>query len=162
MYRKAQLFLIEVIISLSILVILITALFSAVNFTNPTNTVDLHNRGVNAINSLEDSGDIYTYFDQANYSYYTLKEDIFDQTNITKKNVENTIMSNLPLIANFKAFTYRYNNTINTWEQIDVLKFENELPSGNDITVVEYYCPGFNGNFAEFKIQLFIWYEVLV
>lgn len=160
MRRKGQLFVIEVLISLTILIVLVTALFSTINFSPPPSNSQLEEIGDNVIDRLVESGDLFSYFDGANYSYYTLYEDIFDNSNATKKAVSDTIASSIPLIANFKAFTYRYNTTEANWEQVDIMNFETTLPVKNNVVIVEYYTPGFNGQFVEFKFQIHIWYEV--
>ncbi len=165
MRRKGQLFVIEVLISLTILIVLVTALFSTINFSPPPSSSQLEEIGENVLDRLVETGEIFSYFEDANYSYYTLYEDIFDNSNETKKAVSDTITSSIPLIANYKAFTYRYNETVIDleqvgWEQVDIINFETTLPVKNNIVIVEYYTPGFYGQFVEFKFQLHIWYEV--
>ncbi len=160
MNRKGQLFLIEVIIAISVLLILVTTLFSTQNFSPPVQNSNLQESGEQAINSLVENGKLFTYLEGANYSYYQLGDDIWDETNSTKIDTANSIEASLPLIANFKVFTDRYNEVSNTWEQIDVINFAFPLPQGYDISIVEYYTPGFNGVYAQFKIKLFVWYEV--
>ena len=160
MRRKGQLFVIEVLISLTILIVLVTALFSTINFSPPPSSTQLEEIGDNVIDRLVDSGDLFRYFEDASYSYYTLYEDIFDNSNETKVAVSDTITSSIPIIANYKAFTYRYNDTVTEWEQVDIINFETTLPVKNNIVIVEYYTPGFYGQFVEFKFQLHIWYEV--
>ena len=63
MRRKGQLFLIEVIISLTVLIVLITALFATISFSPPISDNNLQIRGENAINSLVETGDLYDYLD---------------------------------------------------------------------------------------------------
>ena len=109
---------------------------------------------------LVDSGDLYDYFAMANYSYYILGLTTFDDLNSTKVLIENTIDSNLPLVANFKTQTWRYNPVLLQWEFIDSINKEVTTPTGTEISVSEFYIPGFNGGFDEFRFVLNIWYEV--
>jgi hypothetical protein len=158
--RRGQLFLIEVIIALSIMIILITALFTLQNFSSPTSNTNLDERGNNIIDSLVDDGLLFEYLEQANYSYYIVGSNIFDPQNTTKIEVYNSILAGIPTIANFKAFTERYSKTDNAWERIDIVNYELDLPTGSDIYTVEYYTPGFNGMYDQYKFTLNLWYEV--
>lgn len=158
--RRGQLFLIEVIIALSIMIILITALFTLQNFSAPTANTNLDQRGNNIIDGLVESGLIFDYFEQANYSYYIIGSNIFDPQNQTKIDVSNTILAGIPTIANFKAFTERYSKTDNAWERIDIVNYELDLPTGSDIYTVEYYTPGFHAVYDQYKFTLNLWFEV--
>ncbi|MHA2250251.1 MAG: hypothetical protein ACXAD7_07810 [Candidatus Kariarchaeaceae archaeon] len=164
-YRRAQLFLIEVIIALTVLIVLVTILFSSQTLSPPQDQTNLDARGSNAINLLVESGELWTYYEFANYSYYTIGNKIFDENNVTKLGISNTIESAIPLIANFKVFVYRYNTTAisgEEWVRIDIINFSADSPTGSDIVIVEHYSPGFNGVFVPFKFQLNLWYEVVV
>lgn len=160
MKQRGQLFLIEVIIALSVLLILVTTLFATQTFTTPVEDTNLQERGEAVLVSMRDSGQLYEYIDGANYSHYTLGVDIWDleDQNVTKIDTKKNIEASLPLIANFRMITKRYTNGI--WDQIDVLNFETALPSGYDISIVEMYIPGYNGIYAQFTIKLYIWFEV--
>ena len=160
MYRRGQLFLIEVIIALSVLVVLIAALFSVQTFSPPLDDTTLRQNGEAAISTMVDNGLMYKYLEDANYSYYTENEYILPPTNDTKIDVTTTIEGMLPSVANFKVYTQRYNTTSSSWDQIDIVHVQESFPSGSDLTIVDYYSPGFNGNFVQFKFQLFLWYEV--
>jgi len=160
--KSGQLFLIEVIVALSVLLVLVSALFSLQTFSPTTSTTNLEERGASAIESLVETGTIFTYFDSANNSFYILDERNLDEGDVSKTSVTETIDTSIPIIAEFKVFTYRYNITISEWELLDTINFEVTTPSSNDISTLEYYSPGFNGVFAEFKFQLILWYEVKV
>lgn len=159
-YRKGQLFLIEMIIAVSVLLVLVTTLFSTQTITSPSDPNTLDGIGDEVIDLLVDSGYLYEYFGMANYSYYTLGQGTFDQLNSTKVLIGDTIASNIPLIANFKVQTWRYNPVLVQWESIDTINNEATTPTGTDISVTEFYIPGFNGGFDEFRFVLNIWYEV--
>lgn len=159
MYRRGQLFLIEVIVGLTVLIILVTTLFSVQTFTPPQSTSLLDTRAEAIIQSLEDSGAIYKYFYSARQNYLQTNSSL-DNTNSNKTLVGDTISSSIPLIGNYKAFTY--SQIGGSWTQIDVVHFDASLPSGTDFTVVEFYCPGIYGSFTPFKFQLYLWYEVNV
>ena len=159
-YHRGQLFLIEIIVALSVLFMLITTLFATQTVTSPPPGNDLTDVGTNIVNSLTSSGKLYQYLTNANYSYYTLLSSIFDETNATKMAIKNAIESAIPIIANFKAYTYRNNTSTGQWELIDIVNYEAYTPSSSQISVVEQYIPGFNGVFDQFRFQLYIWYEV--
>ncbi|MCY3411664.1 MAG: hypothetical protein INQ03_08545 [Candidatus Heimdallarchaeota archaeon] len=167
MRRRGQLFLIEVIISLSVLLILVTTLFSTQTFTQPVDTSDLYTRGENAMTTLIDSGYLESYFYGANWSYYFKLGEITEQPpflyendNITKSRVIDTIESSIPSIANYKAHTERYNPVDGVWDDIDTINYFASLPQGYNIVVLEYYCPGILGVYDQYKFRLYMWYEV--
>lgn len=151
---------IEVIISISVLLVLVTALFGTQQLSPPPDSSNLQEVGENLLDAISNSGKLWEYYEDANYSYYTLDLRVFDSLNETKLDIINSIKSSIPLIANFKAFTYRFNPSTSSWDFIDTINFEAYTPSGSQITFVELYTPGFKGNFEQFKIQLSLWYEV--
>ena len=159
-YRRGQLFLMEVIISLTVLFALVTILFSNQQLSPPPTSSNLDEVGNNILNLLRDNDDLYEYITDANYSYYDLGSTQFDSNNITKVNIFETIESAIPILANFKTFVFRFNPSTLLWDQIDIINFEAYTPSGSDITQTELYIPGFNGVFDEYRFQLSIWYEV--
>ena len=67
-YRKGHAFLIEMIIAVSVLLVLVTTLFSTQTITSPTNPNALDGIGDEVMDILVDSGDLYDYFGMANYS----------------------------------------------------------------------------------------------
>jgi hypothetical protein len=160
MNKRGQLFLIEVVIALSVLIVLISALFSVQTFDNSQPNETLFDNGQQAIDLMVDNGLIFQYLGEANYSFYTLGSEFFDPLNETKQEVEYTIDGILPPLANFKVFTERYNPTTLTWDPIDVINLEQTLPTGSEIVSLEQYFPGFGGVFDQFTFQLMIWYEV--
>ena len=157
-----QLFLIEVIVALTVLMVLITVLFSTQTISPPPTETNLNESGSNAISALVESGELWNYYDLANESYHVLGKARLEVSNVTKISVTNTIRSSIPVIANFKAYLYRYNSTLLAWVQIDVINFETNDPTSSDIVVVEHYSPGYNGVFAGFKFQLNLWYDVVL
>ncbi|MCH8907959.1 MAG: hypothetical protein IH840_12795 [Candidatus Heimdallarchaeota archaeon] len=159
-YRRGQLFLIEIIVALSILFVLIAALFSTQQFSPPADTSNLDQLGHEILSTLVDSDILFTYLEQASYSFYTIGETIFDNTNETKVVVFDTIESGIPLIAGFKAYAYQMN--AGQWDRVDIVNFEAYIPSGSETIVNEYYTPGFNGVFVEYKFQLLLWFEVQI
>lgn len=159
-FRKGQLFLMEVIISLTVLFALITILFSNQQLTPPPTTNNLDDIGNNILNLLSEDLSLYDYITNANYSFYTLGSSLFDSNNQTKLDIFNTIKAGIPSLANFKTFVFRYNPSNALWDQIDIINFEAYTPSGSDITQTELYLPGFRGFFDQYRIQLSIWYEV--
>ncbi|MHA2402929.1 MAG: hypothetical protein ACXADH_08080 [Candidatus Kariarchaeaceae archaeon] len=161
-YKKGQLFLIEVIVALTVLMVLITVLFSTQTISPPPTETNLNESGSNAISALVDSGELWDYYDLANESYHVLGKSRLEVSNVTKISVTNTIHSSIPVIANFKAYLYRYNSTLLAWVQIDVINFETNDPTSSDIVVVEHYSPGYNGAFAGFKFQLNLWFDVVL
>jgi hypothetical protein len=142
------------------MIILITALFTLQSFSTPSSNTNLDERGNNILQSMKDSGLLFEYFAEANYSYYTVGDNIFDPQNTTKVEVYNSILAGIPTIANFKAFTYRYSEADSAWVRIDIVNFNLDLPTGSEIYTVEYYTPGINGIYDQFKFTLFLWYEV--
>ena len=70
--KRAQLFLIEVVIALSVLIVLISALFSVQTFENSQPNETLFDNGQQAINLIVDNGLIFQYLSEANYSFYSL------------------------------------------------------------------------------------------
>ncbi len=167
-YKKGQLFLIEVIVALTVLMVLITVLFSTQTISPPPTETNLNESGSNAISALVESGELWNYYDLANESYHVLGKSRLEVSNVTKISVTNTIRSSIPVIANFKAYLYRFNSTLFAidpsiaWVQIDVINFETNDPTSSDIVVVEHYSPGYNGAFAGFKFQLNLWYDVVL
>ncbi len=162
-YRRAQLFVIEVIVALTVLIVLVSILFTPQSLSPPPNQSDLAGDGQNALSLLVKSGNLWKYFEAANYSYYDNTTGIIlDANNDTKQPIANTIRSSIPLIANFKAFVYRYNNLSDAWDRIDILNYEAYTPSGIDVEVVEYYFPGYYDLFIPFKFQLNLWFEVVI
>ncbi len=159
-YRRGQLFLIEIIVALSILFVLIAALFSTQEFSPPADTSNLDQLGQEILSTLVNSRILFTYLEQASYSFYTLNQLIFDSTNETKVLVFDTIQSGIPLIAGFKAFAYQM--TAGQWDRIDKVNAEAYIPGGSETVVNEYYTPGFNGVFTEYKFQLWLWFEVQI
>lgn len=159
-YRRGQLFLIEIIVALSILFVLIAALFSTQQFSPPADTSNLDQLGHEILSTLVDSDILFTYLEQASYSFYKIGERIFDNSNETKVLVFDTIESGIPLIAGFKAYAYQMNG--GQWDRVDIVNFEVTLPSGSETIVNEYYTPGFNGVFIEYKFQLLLWFEVQI
>ena len=162
MRRRGQLFLIEVIISLSVLIILVTTLFATQNFSPPVSTTNLQQRGEQAIEALVESGNMFSYLNGANNSFYIQGNDIMNENDPLKLAVIDTLYSSLPIIANFKVHVERFNKINLFWEQIDIVNFELSLPSSGKLVTIEYYMPGFNGIFDEFVFRLSIWYEVQV
>lgn len=158
--KRGQLFLIEVIISITVLIILVTAMFSTVNFSPPVDTSELYESGENAIDILVETGAMEAYVLTANYSYYTLDETLVDVDNADKVVVDETISSSIPLIAEYKAYTYKFDG--NEWKQLDIVNFDASISSGSDIAVVEYYMPGFDGVFEQYRFQIYLWYEVIL
>lgn len=160
MRRRGQLFLIEVIISLSVLLILVTTLFATQNFSPPVGTSNLQQRGEQAIEALIESGDMFAYLEASNDSYYVQDNDIMDANDPLKIAITETIYASLPVIANFKVHVERNNTISSFWEQIDIINFELSLPSSGNLVIIEHYIPGFNGVFDEFIFRLSIWFEV--
>ncbi|MHA2503262.1 MAG: hypothetical protein ACXAE3_10360 [Candidatus Kariarchaeaceae archaeon] len=158
--RRGQLFLIEVVIALSVLIILISALFTVQTFEVTNSSSNLAESGNQAISVLVESGLMVDYLRQANYSFYTLGDTFFDSLNQTKLNVEYTVDGILPPLANFKILVERYNPSAATWDRIDVLNLEQSLPGGSEIVTVEHYCPGYDGLFDQYTVQIQMWYEV--
>ncbi|MDH5401512.1 MAG: hypothetical protein OEZ01_04400 [Candidatus Heimdallarchaeota archaeon] len=158
-YTKSQLFLIEVIVSLSVLIIIVTALFSTQNFTPPISTTNLQESGENAIKLLVESGELFLYFEAAFNNYDLNNLTLLSESDPSKIPVMNTITSSIPSIANYKATAYRYNSTQLDWQQIDIVNYESDS-SGFDVVDVEYYAPGYNGIYQEIIFRLFLWYEV--
>ena len=158
-HRKAQLFIMEVIIAVSVLLILVTALFSTQNFSPPPEETNLGERISNAIESIIESGELYDYITSANTSFYVDGNSILDAGNQNKADVKNSILASLPAIASFKAFTLRFNETTQIWQRIDVVNYEIVLPSIG-VELIEQYIPGFRGIFAQFRFQIYAWYEV--
>lgn len=159
-YRRGQLFLMEMIVALTVLFALVTILFSNQQLSPPPTSNNLGEIGANSLNLLQESGDIYEYLDYARYSYYVLGDLRLESNNQTKIDIHNTIKSAIPILADYKLFTYRYNTTLSQWDQIDIVNFEAYTPSGSDISKSELYIPGFNSVFDQFRVQLSIWYEV--
>ena len=159
-YRRGQLFLMEMIVALTVLFALVTILFSNQQLSPPPTSNNLAEIGTNSLELLQESGHLYQYLDHANYSYYTLGESRLDANNQTKIDMHNTIRAAIPILADFKIFTYRFNSSLNQWLQIDIINFEAYTPSGTDISFSEIYVPGFNGIFDQFRVQLTIWFEV--
>jgi hypothetical protein len=159
-YRKGQLFLMEVIVAITILFALVTILFSNQQLSPPPVSNNLDEIGNNTLHLLKDSGELYDYLIEANYSYFTLGLTLFDSNNQTKINIHNTIRSSIPILADFKVFVFRYNSSNVEWDQIDIINFESYTPAGSDITHTELYIPGFNGIFDTFRVQLSMWFEV--
>ncbi len=159
-YRKGQLFLMEVIISLTVLFALVTILFSNQQLSPPPTTNNLDEIGNNILNLLHEDDDLYDYLVEANFSYYNLGLTLLDSNNASKVDIFNTIKSAIPILANFKTFVFRFNPVTSLWDQIDIINFEAYTPSGSDITQTELYIPGFNGIFDQYRVQLSIWYEV--
>ena len=164
MRKKGQLFLIEVIIAVTVLIVLVSALFAIQSFSPPPSDSNLKDRGDNIIENIRNSGILFDYFDAAFYSFYILKNRNIDNSNSSLFNSQNAVVKDidagLSSITNFKAFTERFNDTTGEWERLDTINFEVILPRGNDIVAVEYYTPGYNGVYAQFKFILFLWYEV--
>ena len=120
-YRRGQLFLMEIIVALTVLFALVTILFSNQQLSPPPTSNNLSEIGSNSLKLLQENGNLYQYLDQANYSYYILGESIFDANNQTKIDIQNTIRSAIPILANFKIFTFRYNSSLTQWQQIDIV-----------------------------------------
>ena len=158
--RRGQLFLIEVVIALSVLIVLISALFSVQTFQKNQPNESLYDNGKQAIELMVDNGLMFQYLSEANYSFYGLGSEFFDPLNSTKLEVKYTIDGMLPALANFKVFVERYNPSLSNWDQIDVVNLVQNLPTGSEIITVEYYCPGFGGVFDQYTFQLQLWLEV--
>ncbi len=162
-YRRAQLFVIEVIVALTVLIVLVSILFTPQSLSPPPNQSDLAGDGQNAISILVASGNLWKYFEAANYSFYDNNTGIIlDPNNDTKQPIANTIRSSIPLIANFKVFVYRYNNISQAWDRIDIINYEAYTPSGIDVEVVESYSIGYYDSFTPFIFQLNLWFEVVL
>lgn len=161
MQRKAQLFLIEVIISVSIMVILISALFSTQTITPPADDVnDLPAKAEAIIIALKENGLLYNYIDAAKTAFLGGSE--LASTNSTEIEIIHAFTAGLPLTSQFTLRLYR--NSGASYQLIDIAN-KVPIPGGANVANYEHYIPGYNSPtygplFEEYRFQVLLWYNI--
>lgn len=158
--RRAQLFMIEVVVSVSVMVILVTALFAFQNITPPpTASDDLSNDLETAVLALKETRILYEYFDAAKEAY--LNNEILLATNDFELNIVRAIEGSVQDVVSFTIKLY-YND--NGFVLIDIAN-EVPIPGSTSLTSYELYSPGhysdtYGYTTDNYRFLVIGWYEV--
>jgi hypothetical protein len=162
--RRGQLFMIEVIVSVSVMVILITSLFAFQNISPPPIRTDhlVHDIEV-AVLTLKEHGILYEFFDASKNSFFD--EGIpLPETDETERQVVRALTTSLPTIVSLTIQLFYFDETTNT--SIIINSANNvPIPPAASIQSYEYYSPGhyseiYGYTTDTYRFLVLAWYEV--
>ena len=161
MRSRAQLFIIEVVVAVTVLILLLSGLFSIQNNQSPTQSVDiLEGQVINVLDALKESHDLYNYFDAAKAQY--LQGSSLSDTVDTAMTVIRAFENTLPATASFTInLYYQISGNFTPIDRLNVVS----IPSNVQLTSVEdismgHYSTGNALVTDTYRVQVLAWYEV--
>ncbi len=161
MRSRAQLFIIEVVVAVTVLILLLSGLFSIQNTQSPPQSVENLEYQIEAtLDALKDSHALYNYYDAAKERYQA--GSTLADSNDTALVIINAFRTVLPEAAEFTILLYF--RISGSFTPIDRLN-EVSIPSNVQLTSVEdismgHYSPVYGLVSDTYRIQVQAWYEV--
>lgn len=139
--KKAQLFVIEVIFSVALLLALTIFIFTVSTQQQETTTTNESMKGISkqvyaSLKDMRENLVLDHYIEKANTSFYTTSQ-FLDNANPQKLAVEETLQSTLTNNYMFRATLFRNDN--NQWRIIDMIHETQQPPQGARTITVEYF-----------------------
>ena len=160
--RKAQLFVIEVIVAVSVVILLLSSLLSVQTLNDPPADVsELYDTAEAVVEALVESGDFYKYVDAA-YSAYLASNTLSD-SDVAASVIVKSLKAALPSTAKFKAFL-SIRTPAGQFSAIDSLNSD-PIPSQVEIANYQFFIEGYYSPVRGHVNEAFIflvqaWYEV--
>ncbi len=162
MKSKSQLFVIEVLVAVGVILILLTTLFSAQNFSEPIKddpSTELKYME-NAVMELKRNGILYEYFDAARQAY--LSGTPLSANSPVEQKLIQSIQSSLPSNFEFLVSLYHDVNDNGTFTLIDLANQNSPQSADSNILVYEYYSAAHNSVasgpvYERYRFQLTAW-----
>ena len=162
MKKRSVLFIVEVIIAISVLLLLLGGLFAVQNRITPaTDLSKLYDRVEICVNGLVEKRTIFDYFDAVNA---TLNSSLgVSDKNAMKLLITQALMTALPVTASFAIFTSIIDDS-NLSLVVDVINGPVN-PISEPAVHYEYYSQGYYSQtsssfvFTSFKFAVQAWYE---
>lgn len=152
--KKGQLYLIEVLVALGVIIIMMVSLIS---FQVKSPTVEyetsLEHDILTIFTALDEQGILANYIKADNENNATVKSSL-------RAIIEDTFSTLLPLSVQYNGSLYKHDSVSNgetIWEQRDSLNIIN-APDSTEIYSVEYFIPGYGTTLITYKITLQAWY----
>ncbi len=160
--RKSQLFVIEVLIAVGVLLVLLSTLFASQNFSDPIND-DVTSDQVlleKAISSVRTSGALYEYFDAARQEF--LNGGDLPSTNQTEITLIQGISAALPSNFRFSVRLYSDLSSNGTFTLIDLANQEVPRTGAEQLIIYEYYSSShyseiFGPVYHKYRLQVIAW-----
>ncbi|RMG20862.1 MAG: hypothetical protein D6732_28290 [Methanobacteriota archaeon] len=162
MKNKSQLFVIEVLVAIGVILILLTTLFSAQNFSEPIKddpSSDLKYLE-NAVRELRESGILFEYFDAARQAF--LSGSPLSSSSTVEQKLVQALKASLPSNFEFLVNLYHDINNNGTYTLIDLANQNSPQSPDSDILVYEYYSAAHNSMnagpvYERYRFQLTAW-----
>ncbi len=162
MNKRSQLFLIEVIVALSVLIILISSLFAAQNFPAPSKVDNSKSLDVlkSVTQELQSSGLLAKYEEAAKQQY--LNGSFLKDTNATEQQLVTAIYAGLLPNTEFSVKLFYDTNGQGNFQLIDIANQDVPQIAVQQTTSFEYYSPGYYSSvygpsFDAFKFVITSW-----
>ncbi|MHA1911384.1 MAG: hypothetical protein ACTSYA_06785 [Candidatus Kariarchaeaceae archaeon] len=152
--KKGQLYLIEVLVALGVIIVMMVSLISFQVKTPPVDVESSIEHDIMTILiALDEQGIL------ANYAKADNENDIASKTSLGAS-IEDTFRTQLPISIQYNGSLFRYDSVINgitVWETRDSL---NSIFAPDDINVysVEYLIPGYDSTLITYRIIILAWY----
>lgn len=162
MKSKSQLFVIEVLVAVGVILVLLTTLFAAQNFSEPIKddpSVDLSYME-NAVKELKENGILFEYFDAARQAF--LSGSPLSSSSATEQKLIASLRASLPSSFEFLVSLYHDINDNGTFTLIDLANQNSPQSADSNILVYEYYSGAHNSqvdgpSYQRFRFQLTAW-----
>jgi type II secretory pathway pseudopilin PulG len=152
--KKGQLYLIEVLVALGVIIVMMVALISFQVKTPPVDVDSSLEHDIMTILIALDEQDLLTNYIKAD------NEDNNASKTALGKSIEDTFRTQLPLSVQYNGTLFRYESVISgitIWETRDSLN-SISAPEGMEIYSVEYLIPGYDSTLITYRIIIQAWY----
>ena len=160
--KRSQLFVIEVLVAIGVIIILLSTLFSSQNFSEPSQDNPSEDLAYleNAVLAAKDSGILYKYFDDARTAY--LGGSSLSSTDPTEQALVNSLKASLPENFQFFVSLYYDANSNDTYVLIDLANQNAVQLPDTSLLVYEYYSPAHNSAnngpvYERYRFQVTAW-----
>ena len=164
MKKRSVLFIVEVIIAISVMLLLLGGLFAVQNTSTPSNNLDKLNERIEiCVEALIEKGVVFDYFDTVNNRVLNSSFGVSDK-NETKQLIIQAVTTALPITALFSISTSFLHNDSNEFLVVDVINGPIN-PISKPTTYYEYYTQGYYSQltnsfvFNSYKFAVQAWYE---
>jgi hypothetical protein len=152
--KKGQLYLMEVLVALGVIIVMMVSLISFQVKTPPVEVESsIESDIMTILIALDEEGLLANYAKADNENNLAVKTTLGNS-------IENTLRTQLPLSVQHNGSLLRYVSVVNgitVWETRDSL---NSISAPDDIEIysVEYLVPGYDSTFITYRIIIQAWY----
>jgi len=144
--KKGQLFIIEAFIAVSVMIIMVTALYEVQLATQLSPELNLEDEVFTTIRALDDTGTLDKYL-------YSLETGITADIELYKKTIEQAIYGSLPDNGQFLLFC----ENVTVSEVIPESWINQYLTLPDSTTGIDYLVTEVNGKFTEYIFHFQVW-----